>query len=392
MARFAPRLRHGDVGRIEGFDGGAAEEAEGAVHAFAEDLEGAGGAGFAGSAETISISAADEHGAGTEAKGFDDVGAAADATVEQDFGLASYGGDDFRKHAERRGNSVELTAAVIRNDDAGGSLVDGAASIVGGENALRDDRAGPEFAEPAKIFPGDDSATERGADVDERHGAFAGNDDVGERRSPAVEEKGSEPTGTREKLRDIGKFREERAAEKFFHAVARVALAESGDRRVDGDDKGVETGLFGAVDGVLGDGATTDQIKLIPGRAFGGGADVFQGMAGDGGEGVDGASVAGCGCGGTFATVAAGIHHAGITDRSENRGKRKVERKDASANIGFGNGDGPARAEEDVIKDAAIFAESDFAVGAAIEVIENNAREAALRHFAKIVDVDDAGW
>ena len=115
-------------------------------------------------------------------------------------------------------------------------------------------------------------------------------------------------------------------------------------------------------------------------------------MAGDGGEGVDGASVAGCGCGGTFATVAAGIHHAGITDRSENRGKRKVERKDASANIGFGNGDGPARTEEDVVKDATIFAESDFAVGAAIEIIENNAREAALRHFAKIVDIDDAGW
>jgi len=131
-------------------------------------------------------------------------------------GLASYGGDDFRKHAKRRGNSVELTAAVIGNDDGGGAVVDGAASIVGRENAFCDDRAGPEFAEPAKIFPGDDSATERGADVDERHGAFAGNDDVGERRSAAVEEKGSEPTGTREKLRDVGKFREERPAEKFF--------------------------------------------------------------------------------------------------------------------------------------------------------------------------------
>src|SRR6266480_4359335 len=152
MARFEPRLRHGDVGRVEGFEGGAAEEAEGAVDAFAEDLEGTGGAGFAGSAETVGISAADKNGAGTEAKGFDDVGAAADSAVEQDFGLASDGGDDFRKYAKRRGDSIELAAAVIRNDDGGGANVDGAASIVGGENAFCDDGAGPEFAEPAKIF------------------------------------------------------------------------------------------------------------------------------------------------------------------------------------------------------------------------------------------------
>src|SRR5438876_1599153 len=142
MARFGPRLRHGDVGRIEGFEGRATEEAEGAVDAFAEDLEGTGGAGFAGSTETVGISAADEHGAGTEAKGFDDVRAAADSAVEQDFGLASDGGDDFRQNAKGWRNGVELAAAMIRNDDGGGANVDGAAGVVGGENALRDDRAG----------------------------------------------------------------------------------------------------------------------------------------------------------------------------------------------------------------------------------------------------------
>src|SRR5258706_5196905 len=159
IARFdplAPRLRHGDVGRIEGFEGRAAEEAEGAVDAFAEDLEGTGGAGFAGSAETVGIGAADEHGAGTEAKGFDDVRAAADATVEQDFRLASDGGDDFRKHAKRRGDSVELTAAVIRNDDGGGSVVDGAAGGGGGEDALCGFGGRPEVRGPAKNLPGAD--------------------------------------------------------------------------------------------------------------------------------------------------------------------------------------------------------------------------------------------
>jgi len=281
---------------------------------------------------------------------------------------------------------------MIRNDDGGGANVDGAAGVVGGENSFCDDGAGPEFSEPAEIFPGDDSATECGAYVDERQRAFAGNDDVGERRSAAIEKKRSEPTGTREKLRDIGKFRQERASEKFFHAVARIALAESGNGRVDGNDEGVEAGLIGAVDGVLGDFTATDKIELIPGGAFGGSAHVFEGMAGDGGERVDGASVAGCSGGCTFAAVTAGIHHAGIAYWREDRGKRKIERQDASADVALGNGDGPAGAERDVVEDAAIFTQSDFAVGAAVEIVEDDAREAALRHFAEIVDIDDAGW
>jgi len=294
MARFEPRVRHRDIRRIQGLDGGTAEEAESAVDAFAEDLEGVGDAGFACGAEAVGVGAADEDGASTEAKGFYDVRAAADSAIEQDFGLAADSGDDFRQDAKRWRNGIELTATVIGDDDGGGTNVDGAAGVVGGENSFCDDGAGPEFPEPAKIFPGDDSATECGADVDERQRAFAGNDDVGERRSAAIEKKRSEPTGAREKLRDVWKFREERAAEKFFHAVARIALAQTGDGRVDGDDEGVEAGFFGAIDGVLGNFAAADKIELIPGRAFGGGADVFERMAGDGGEGVDGARVAGC--------------------------------------------------------------------------------------------------
>jgi len=192
-------------------------------------------------------------------------------------------------------------------------------------------------------------------------------------------------------LRNIGKFGKERAAEKLFHAVARIAFAEASDGSVDGDDEGIEAGFFGAIDGVLGDGATADQIKLIPRGAFGGGANGFEFVAGDGGEGVDGSGFAGGCCGGDFAAIAAGIHHAGIADGSENGGEGKIEGEDARADVCFGNGDGPARAKGDVVKDAAIFAEGDFGVGAAVEVIEDDARNTALGDFAEIVDVDDGG-
>ena len=47
-----------------------------------------------------------------------------------------------------------------------------------------------------------------------------------------------------------------------------------------------------------------------------------------------------------------------------------------------------ARAECDVIEDAAIFAESDFAFGAAVEIIENYRGETALGDAPEIADVD----
>ena len=95
---------------------------------------------------------------------------------------------------------------MIRNDDGGSPDVDSAAGVVGRENTFGDDRSGPDFAEPAEIFPGDDSGCEGGTDVDEGHGAFAWNDDVGEGRSATVEKEGSEPTGAREELRYVRKF------------------------------------------------------------------------------------------------------------------------------------------------------------------------------------------
>jgi hypothetical protein len=48
------------------------------------------------------------------------------------------------------------------------------------------------------------------------------------------------------------------------------------------------------------------------------------------------------------------------------------------------------RAKGDVIEYAAVFAKSDFTLGAAIEIVEDNFREAALRQMAEVMDVDDA--
>ncbi len=163
---LAPGVGKGDVGAVEGLKGRAAEEAEGAVDAFAEDLEGMGDAGFASGAEAVGVGSTDEDGASAEADGFDDVRAAADAAIEEDFGLASDGCDDFRQDAKSRRDGVELAAAVIGNDNCGGAAIDGATGVVAGDDAFGDDGTGPKFAQPFEIFPSDNSAAKCSADVD----------------------------------------------------------------------------------------------------------------------------------------------------------------------------------------------------------------------------------
>src|SRR5258707_15793401 len=91
----APVLGCVHVGGVEGGDGGAAEEAEGAFDIGAENFEGAGHAGIAGGGQAVGVGTADEYGAGAEADGFDRVAPAADSAIHQDFCAAVDGGDAF---------------------------------------------------------------------------------------------------------------------------------------------------------------------------------------------------------------------------------------------------------------------------------------------------------
>jgi len=60
-----------------------------------------------------------------------------------------------------------------------------------------------------------------------------------------------------------------------------------------------------------------------------------------------------------------------------------------SAEVAFGNRNCLPRAKGDVIEHSAVFAQSDFALGAAIKIVEDNFREAAMRQTAEVVDIND---
>jgi len=85
------------------------------------------------------------------------------------------------------------------------------------------------------------------------------------------------------------------------------------------------------------------------------------------------------------------MHQAAVSHGGEHRGKRKFVAEYAGFEIAIGDGDGAAGAESYVTKGAAIFGERLFGFGAAIEIIEDGAREAALRQAAQIFDVHHLG-
>src|ERR1700678_3569524 len=78
----------------------ATEQAQRAIDIGAQDFDGAIDAGFSTSGEAVSVGASAEHGASAEAKGFDNVGAAADTAIEQDFDLPVDGLDHLRQRAQ----------------------------------------------------------------------------------------------------------------------------------------------------------------------------------------------------------------------------------------------------------------------------------------------------
>jgi hypothetical protein len=85
------------------------------------------------------------------------------------------------------------------------------------------------------------------------------------------------------------------------------------------------------------------------------------------------------------------MHQSAVTDRRENGWEGQIRRKNARAKIAIGDRNGLARAESEVIEDSAILAQGHFALGPAVEIVEDNFGETALCQIAEVVDVNDAG-
>ena len=95
--------------------------------------------------------------------------------------------------------------------------------------------------------------------------------------------------------------------------------------------------------------------------------------------------------GASGAHLAHGVHEAAVADGGEQEWESEIETEDASAQVAIGKRDRMARAKSDVLVHTAIFAEGDFAFGAAIKVVEYSPGHAAFGDGTEVCDADHVG-
>ena len=158
--------------------------------------------------------------------------------------------------------------------------------------------------------------------------------------------------------------------------MTEVALAHTGDRRVDGHDERAVAGRFRARDGRFGHRAAAWDVELIPERAAGVVADFFEPRAGERGQDVAGAGGARLASGVDLATR---IEHAAETDRREH--ERQCERgaEHGRAQVATRHGHTLTRAKRHVAKRADVLVKRDLVLGAAVDVGEDDAADAGAR-------------
>ena len=126
--------------RIEVCGAGTADQRQRVDELAQQRLEHMLGAAGAGHRQSPRHRPADEDGAGAEGQRLDDVGAPPDAAVDEHVDASGDGVDDRGQRVSARQDGVELAAPVIGDHHARGPVGDGQLGVLGGEDALDQDR------------------------------------------------------------------------------------------------------------------------------------------------------------------------------------------------------------------------------------------------------------
>jgi hypothetical protein len=85
------------------------------------------------------------------------------------------------------------------------------------------------------------------------------------------------------------------------------------------------------------------------------------------------------------------MHEPAVAYRGKQCRERDVEAQDSGSQIAIGEGHCVARTERYVIEDAAVFAQGNLAVSAAVEVVKNWPWEPATSQRPEVINADDVG-
>ena len=215
------------------------------------------------------------------------------------------------------------------------------------------------------------------ADVGVRHRSVRQHD-VGEVHQAAVAEERRQPARPREELPDVGQHRPRAARQQLLGAVAEIALAHAGDRRVDRDDqRGVAGVLARAAIVALARrrGRRTDTAGTRPGPAST--SSRLRAGSPRASTGVDRAGGSGRA---RRDFLAARLEHAAAADRREDERQRESACR-APSSAGRVPASRPRSAAGSVMSSKArhVLAQRDFAVRAAVDVVEHGSRQPPAR-------------
>ena len=343
--------------------------------------------GLAGHGHAPEGVAAAEHGLGAQGQGLHDIGAAADAAVEQDGGLVAHLGDDAGQHVDRGDGDIKVTAAVVGDHDAVRAAFHGDAGILRVHDALHDQRAGPAVAQAVHVVPrevfgvlhavAERALRDRGAELlrvilEAREAAVLDH----------VAADGAEQPMRRQGHVDHGA---QRGPVGEGEAVGLVVGAVRGDRRVHGEEQCLEPVVLGAVHQLHGKLAILPQIELhevAAVRHFAG--DLLHRGLGAGGERVGNAGL-----------------RRGLGQRQLALIGHEARGAGGGDDVGHGDGlaeqlrgDGPladvfgeARHHLQAVEGRAVLVQQLVVLAAPVDVFEDAARQQPAGCIAKLVDI-----
>ena len=201
--------------------------------------------------EAVQVRPADEHRVGAERQRLEGVAARADPGVEEHGHLVADRLDDRSERVERRDRPVDLTAAVVRDDDAVDLVLDGKPGVARALDPLEQDRAVPVRADERQLLPAQAGVLEdaRERDAGRQRG------DLCRHGHPALEDRVARV------VRDALVLEEGRVP------AVQVERPPAEQRRVERDDQVGVAGRLGTAQEGHGQLVVRGPVELVPARA-----------------------------------------------------------------------------------------------------------------------------
>src|SRR5271154_2907329 len=118
----------------------------------------------------------------------------------------------------------------------------------------------PTLSDPTQVGPCDRRSGQGRCDINEWHRLLSRNDNVGKPGQATVAQKTDQPPRMPQEFWQEWSLRQQSGADKFLHPITQIALTDSRNRGVNGDDQGGESRDSSSFDRSLGCLATAHQI------------------------------------------------------------------------------------------------------------------------------------